>query len=87
MFEFLGIQISSTAEPMIWLPIAALVIAWLFASKAIRSLQKDKWCQYLEETNQELYRLLLGAYRTVVFLSFLIFFVSLVLLKSFLINS
>lgn len=83
MTEFLGIHMSNTVGLKIWLPIVALVIAWWFSSKAICSLQKDKCYQYSEARHQELCLLLLGAYRKLVFLSFVLFFVSLELVSRF----
>ena len=74
--QILNKYITLREEPTIWLPIVALIIAWLLASKAIRSLQKDKCRQRLELTQQELSLLLLGAYRKIAFLSFLVVFVS-----------
>jgi len=74
--DFLGKHIDNMLTPTKWLPIVVLVIAWWFVTKAIRSLQKDRRCQYLQESSQELYLRLLGAYRRIVFLSFLLVTVS-----------
>lgn len=82
--ELLGKYISNTGEPLRWLPIVVLVIAWWIATKAIRSLQKDKYHQRLLATNQELCSLLIGANLKIVFLSFLLGTVSWVWVSNFL---
>ena len=67
-FLLLSKYIPLQEKPELSLPIVASVIGWWFLTKSIVFLQKDKYPQNLEITQQQLYQRLRRVHQQIIFL-------------------
>ena len=82
--ESLNRYINNTSEPIRWLPILVLVYL-LFELRSLRLFEKEEVVQHYHQlTKEELLVLLLGARLKILFLVFLLAFVSWILFFKFL---
>ena len=67
-FLLLSKYIPLQEKPELSLPIVASVIGWWFLTKSIVFLQKDKYPQNLEITQQQLYQRLRRVHQQIIFM-------------------